>query len=322
MIRQPADIAPSTITPRGVMDSRGRRRVLGAFAAGAALASLSGVPRIALSQAIDRRAPPGRLAKLNDVRRIPYTGADAISGYDVATSYVLYREFGDRSESAIEWAPSLRTRPWTVAVEGEVLKPRVFDFDALLRLAPLEERVYRHRCVANWFKVVPWVGYPLAELARRVEPTGNAKFVEFTSVFDPAIMTQTRAEPMPYVEGLRIDEALHPLTLLTFGMYGEVLPNANGAPVRLVVPWKLAHKCIKSVVRIRFVAQQPRAHYHSAYPDTYGFYRNVHPDIVQNRSQKRERRLEELATSRPTPLLNGYADQVAHLYGSELNTLR
>jgi sulfoxide reductase catalytic subunit YedY len=265
--------------------------------------------------------PPGKLAKLGDMKRIPYAGADEVSTYDEASSYVLYREFGDRSEAAIERAPAIRTRPWTVAVEGEVLKPRLFDIEDLLRLAPLEERVYRHRCVANWFKVVPWVGFPLAELAKRVEPTGNAKYVEFTSVFDPKIMLPAKGE-FPYVEGLRMDEALHPLTLLTFGMYGEILPNANGAPVRLVVPWKHAHKSVKAIVRIRFVAQQPRAHYHTLYPETYGFYRNVHPDLRENRSQKRERRLDELIASRPTPLMNGYADQVAHLYGSELHTLR
>jgi sulfoxide reductase catalytic subunit YedY len=216
---------------------------------------------------------------------------------------------------------AMRIEPWTVAVEGAVRRPKLYGVDELLRLAPLEERVCRHRCVGGWYMVVPWVGYSLAELIRRVEPTGNAKYVEFTSHWDAAIMGNAYYQ-FPYIESLRLDEAQHPLTLLGFGHHGRVLPKQNGAPLRIVTPWKFAHKSPKAIVRIRFTEQQPAAFFHTQYKHLYGWYRNVHPELAQNGSQRHEKRVGEWFKRRDTPLLNGYADQVAGLYGDQLHSLR
>jgi len=214
----------------------------------------------------------------------------------------------------------LKTRPWTVQVEGAVKKAQVFDIDDLMKLAALEERVYRLRCVEAWSAVIPWIGFPLAELIRRVEPTGNARFVEFVTLADRKQMPGlgSRVIDWPYTEGLRIDEATHPLTLLAFGMYGDVLPAQNGAPVRIVVPWKYGFKSAKSLVRIRFVEKQPSTAWEKSNPSEYGFYSNVNPGRDHPRwSQKSERRLGEdglFTRRRPTLMFNGYADQVASLY--------
>jgi sulfoxide reductase catalytic subunit YedY len=209
-----------------------------------------------------------------------------------------------------------------------VARPRTFDVDDLLKMAPMEERIYRMRCVEGWSMVIPWVGFPLAELIRRVEPTGNAKFVEFVTLADPKQMPGLRSSVIqwPYLEGLRLDEANHPLTLLTFGLYGEVLPNQNGAPVRLVVPWKYGFKSSKSLVRIRFVEKQPVTSWNRSAPQEYGFYSNVNPEVDHPRwSQASERRIGEdgfLARKRPTLMFNGYAEQVASLYaGMDLKRL-
>jgi sulfoxide reductase catalytic subunit YedY len=213
-----------------------------------------------------------------------------------------------------------------VQVEGEVKKPGAYDIDMLLKLAAMEDRIYRLRCVEAWSAVVPWVGYPLAELIKRVEPTGNAKFVEFVTLADPKQMPGLRASVIdwPYVEGLRMDEAMHPLTLLTFGMYGEVLPAQNGAPLRIVVPWKYGFKSGKSLVKIRFVEKQPVNSWQRSNPSEYGFYSNVNPNKDHPRwSQATERRLGEdglFAKRRPTLMFNGYGEQVASLYaGMDLN---
>jgi len=241
--------------------------------------------------------------------------------YELVTNYCNFYEFGTEKEDPARNAPArLKTRPWQVAVDGEVRRPRTFDVDDLLKLAPLEERIYRLRCVEAWSAVVPWVGYPLAELIRRVEPTGNAKFVEFTTLADPQQMPglPSRVLDWPYVEGLRMDEARHPLTLLTFGLYGEVLPNQNGAPLRVVVPWKYGFKSAKSLVRIRFVERQPVNSWHKSAPKEYGFYSNVNPNVDHPRwSQASERRLGDdglFNRRRPTLMFNGYGDQVAALY--------
>jgi sulfoxide reductase catalytic subunit YedY len=237
------------------------------------------------------------------------------------TSYCNFYEFGTEKDDPPRHAPKmLRPRPWQVVVDGEVRRPRSFDIDELLKLAPMEERIYRLRCVEAWSAVVPWVGYPLAELVRRVEPTGNARYVEFVTLADPKQMPGLRSRVIdwPYVEGLRMDEAMHPLTLLAFGMYGEVLPNQNGAPVRLVVPWKYGFKSAKSLVRIRFVEKQPRNSWQKSAPDEYGFFSNVNPNVDHPRwSQASERRLGEdglFARRRPTAMFNGYGEQVASLY--------
>ena len=242
------------------------------------------------------------------------------TSFEDATTYNNYYEFGTDKSDPARHAGSLITRPWTVAVEGEVAKPKTFDVEELLKLAAQEERIYRMRCVEGWSMVIPWVGYPLAELIKRVEPTGNAKFIEFVTLADPKQMPGLRSDVLgwPYVEGLRMDEAMHPLTLLTFGMYGSVLPNQNGAPIRMTVPWKYGFKSGKSIVKIRFTEKQPLTSWGRAGPTEYGFYSNVNPDVDHPRwSQATERRIGEdgfLRRKRKTLMFNGYAEQVAQLY--------
>jgi sulfoxide reductase catalytic subunit YedY len=237
-----------------------------------------------------------------------------------ATGYNNFYEFGTDKSDPTQHAHTLKTRPWTLSIEGEVKKPGTFGIDDLLKLAPMEERVYRLRCVEGWSMVIPWVGYSLSELIRRVEPTGNAKYVQFVTLADRAQMPGLRSSVLdwPYLEGLRIDEAMQPLTLLTFGMYGQVLPNQNGAPLRLVVPWKYGFKSGKSIVKIRFVEQQPATSWSLAAPEEYGFYSNVNPKVDHPRwSQATERRIGEgdlFAKKRPTLMFNGYEAQVGSLY--------
>lgn len=245
---------------------------------------------------------------------------DKPTPYKDVTTYNNFYEFGTEKDDPARHAGSLRTRPWTLSVEGEVGKPKVFDLDELLKLAPLEERIYRLRCVEGWSMVIPWIGYPLAQLIKRVEPTGNAKFVEFVTLADKAQMPGIGFNVLrwPYIEGLRIDEANHPLALLTLGLYGEVLPKPNGAPVRVVVPWKYGFKSGKSLVKIRFVEKMPVTSWNRAAPQEYGFYSNVNPTVDHPRwSQAFERRIGEdgfLQKKRPTLLFNGYGEQVASLY--------
>ena len=242
------------------------------------------------------------------------------TAYDDVTGYNNFYEFGTDKTDPARHAHALKTRPWTVAIEGAVAKPKVYDIDELLKLAPQEERIYRLRCVEGWSMVIPWVGYPLAELIRRVEPTGNAKYVEFVTQADPKTMRNLRSSVLdwPYVEGLRMDEAMHPLTLLGFGLYGEVLPNQNGAPVRLVVPWKYGFKSGKSLVKIRFVEKEPKTSWVKAASQEYGFYSNVNPKVDHPRwSQATERRIGEdglFQRKRPTLMFNGYEQQVGQLY--------
>jgi sulfoxide reductase catalytic subunit YedY len=316
----------SEITPAALY--HGRRDWLRGLAAGAAGSVLAGwAARDARAQAASTPAPagtvrPGRLAALPGVRSgVP--GAlvmDRPTAYADVTGYNNFYEFGTDKGDPARHAGALKTRPWTVAIEGEVRRPGTLDLDALLRLAPMEERLYRLRCVEGWSMVIPWVGWSLAELIRRVEPTGNAKYVEFHTLADPKQMpgVASRVLDWPYVEGLRLDEAMHPLTLLAFGLYGEVLPNQNGAPVRLVVPWKYGFKSAKSIVRIRFTERQPATAWGRAAPQEYGFFSNVNPEVDHPRwSQATERRIGEdglFARKRPTLPFNGYAAQVASLY--------
>jgi sulfoxide reductase catalytic subunit YedY len=308
LIRGKRDVLPSEITPRDTY--RDRRRFLLA-SAGLGAAAVVGVGGLLLEP---RRAHAG--AKLSGVRKSPLSVAEEPTPYKDVTTYNNYYEFGTDKTDPSEEAHTLKTRPWTVALEGEVKKPKTFDIDELLKLAPLEERVYRMRCVEGWSMVIPWVGYPLSEIAKRVEPTGKAKFVEFVSLADKDQMPGVRMPILkwPYTEGLRMDEAMHPLTLLTLGLYGEVLPNQDGAPVRLVVPWKYGFKSGKSIVKIRFVEQQPQTTWNLAQPREYGFYSNVNPEVDHPRwSQAKERRIGDFL-KRPTLMFNGYADQVAALY--------
>ena len=301
----------SEITPREIALSR---RV---FLQGLATSSLlaSGWAGSALA---NESAPRQRLMAQRNAK---YSATDKPSSYADATSYNNFYEFGtDKGDPAL-YAGSLKPRPWTLKVDGEVKKPLTLDLDALLKLAPLEERLYRLRCVEGWSMVIPWIGFPLSEIIKRVEPTGNAKYVEFTTLADRAQMPGVRSRVLewPYVEGLRLDEAAHPLTLLTVGMYGQVLPNQNGAPVRVIVPWKYGFKSAKSIVRIRFTEAQPRTSWNLAAPDEYGFYSNVNPEVDHPRwSQATERRIGEdgfFTKKRKTLMFNGYPE-VASLYSA------
>jgi sulfoxide reductase catalytic subunit YedY len=303
-------LAASEITPRAVFEARRsfiRQLAAGSIAGGSLLEMAS---REAFAQT-GRKLP----AKANPA----YAVTDKATSYQDATTYNNFYEFGtDKSEPARN-AGTLVTRPWTVAIEGEIKKPLTLDIDALLKLAPLEERIYRLRCVEGWSMVIPWIGYSLSALIKKAEPTGNAKYVEFISLADPKQMPGLgrRVLNWPYVEGLRLDEASHPLTLLGLGMYGEVLPNQNGAPVRIVVPWKYGFKSAKSIVRIRFVAEQPKTAWNVAAPSEYGFYSNVNPEVDHPRwSQSAERRIGEdglFTRKRKTLMFNGYSE-VAPLY--------
>lgn len=300
--RPSCDILPSEITPPEIY--RERRRFMQGMGALAASAALGSAP--------DAQAG----TKLAGVRSGAYTLDDEKTPYKAVTTYNNFYEFGTDKSDPSDHAGSLKTRPWTVTVEGEASKPGVYDIDSLLKLAPLEERIYRMRCVEGWSMVIPWVGFPLGELIRRVAPTGKAKYVEFVSLNDPRQMPGQRSGVLdwPYVEGLRLDEAMHPLTILAVGLYGEVLPNQNGAPIRLVVPWKYGFKSAKSIVRIRFVEKQPLTAWMRAAPQEYGFYSNVNPHVDHPRwSQAKERRIGEFL-KRDTLMFNGYGAQVAQLY--------
>jgi sulfoxide reductase catalytic subunit YedY len=273
-------------------------------------------------------APSGRSAAaasagepLKAKRNERFAVEDAPTTLKSITTYNNFYEFGVNKDDPSRLAHTLKPRPWTIQVDGHVARPKKYDIEELMRLFSLEERVYRLRCVEGWSMVIPWIGYPLASLIKRVQPTSKAKFVEFTTLIDPEQFPGQRkgflsfsSLEWPYVEGLRMDEALHPLTLLTFGLYGQVLPNQNGAPVRVVVPWKYGFKSAKSIVRIRFVSEQPKTAWEKATPSEYGFYSNVNPAVDHPRwSQATERRIGEFRR-RQTLTFNGYADQVASLY--------
>lgn len=245
-----------------------------------------------------------------------YGLTDKLTPLEDVTHYNNFYEFDTSKDAPARLAGNLKTRPWTISIEGEVRKPKQFAIEDLLKLAAMEERIYRFRCVETWSMVVPWLGYPLAELIKQVEPTSDAHYVEFVSLHDPEQFPGQRSSVLqwPYREGLRIDEAMHPLTLLTFGLYGELLPNQNGAPIRVVIPWKYGFKSAKAIVKIRFLKQAPVTSWMQAGPKEYGFYANVNPEVDHPRwSQAKERRLGEFL-KRPTLPFNGYADQVAKLY--------
>jgi sulfoxide reductase catalytic subunit YedY len=254
--------------------------------------------------------------KLAGLAKSPFSTTEKPTPYQDVTHYNNFYEFGTGKTDPAANAGNFRTAPWSVSVEGEVKKPRKFAMEEILKLAPLEERIYRHRCVEGWSIVVPWIGYSFSVLAKLVEPTPQAKFVAFESYYDPRQMPEGKSAgiELPYVEGLRLDEAMHPLTLLTVGMYEETLPNQDGAPVRMVIPWKYGFKSIKSLVKIRFVKDQPPTTWNLANAHEYGFYSNVNPNVDHPRwSQAKERRLGEFFR-RPTLMFNGYGDQVASFY--------
>lgn len=319
----------SEITPQGIY--RGRRELIKLMATGAAGAALAGwAARQALAQTAQALQRPGKLAALAGGKSA-VDGAltlEKITDYKLATSYNNFYEFGTDKADPARNAYTLVTKPWSVAVEGLVKQPKTWTLEDLLRLSPLEERIYRLRCVEGWSMVIPWVGYSLSELIKRVEPLGSAKYVEFVTLADKKTMPYvgSRVLEWPYVEGLRMDEAMHPLALLTFGMYGEVLPNQNGAPVRMVLPWKYGFKSGKSIVKIRFTDKEPRTAWNKAAAQEYGFYSNVNPTVDHPRwSQATERRIGEdglFAKRRKTLMFNGYEAQVGQLYaGMDLKRL-
>ena len=260
---------------------------------------------------------PAFAAKLMSAKSAFNAGTEKITPQKIAITYNNYYEFGTEKDQPAKNAQNFVTSPWTVSVEGEVAKPRKFTMDEILKLAPLEERIYRHRCVEAWSIVVPWVGYSFSTIAKLVEPNSNARYVAFESYFDKKQMPMwgLAGIELPYVEGLRIDEAMHPLTLLSVGMYGETLPNQDGAPVRMVIPWKYGFKSVKSIVKIKFVKDQPPNTWNITNAHEYGFYSNVNPKVDHPRwSQAKEVRLPGFFKNTPTQMFNGYSDQVASLY--------
>lgn len=306
---EPRELTQADITPRQVYLDR--RKFLAAM-------GLTGAAAVAGRKAWQLALPANTVmasSKLN-AAKWPYSTTEQITPEDVVTHYNNFYEFGTDKSDPAKNAQNFRTSPWTVSVEGEVARPRKFTMDEILKLAPLEERIYRHRCVEAWSIVVPWIGYPLSALLKQVDVKPSANFVAFESYYSPAQMPQARFTGLdyPYVEGLRLDEAMHPLTLLTVGMYGETLPNQDGAPVRLVIPWKYGFKSIKSLVKVRFVKDMPPTTWNLQNSHEYGFYSNVNPHVDHPRwSQAKERRLGEFF-KRDTLMFNGYGDQVASLY--------
>jgi sulfoxide reductase catalytic subunit YedY len=307
LIRKAPDLSWSDVTPKEVYLRR--REFLAAAAAPLALGA-AGV----LGSACDSEAQTGgqKLA----ATKSPLSTTEEMTPYKDITTYNNFYEFGIDKGDPAQNAKNFRTRPWTVKIDGAVAKGGEFAIDDLIKPYQLEERIYRHRCVEAWSMVIPWIGFPLADLLKKVEPTEKGKFVEFTTLMDPQQMPGQRRPVLdwPYREGLRLDEAMNPLAILAVGLYGEVLPNQDGAPLRLAVPWKYGFKSIKSIVRIRLVEHQPSTAWNTAAPNEYGFYSNVNPEVDHPRwSQARERRIGEFF-KRKTLMFNGYGDQVASLY--------
>ena len=310
LVKKAAEIRSSEITPKSIYMNR-RRLLADAAVAGAVLFAGRALWPIAFPLAEVRAG-----TKLAGITKSSFSTDEKLTPLNDVTHYNNFYEFGTDKEQPAGLAKNFRTTPWTVSVEGEVQKPAVYDLDQIMKLAPLEERIYRLRCVEGWSMVVPWIGLPLNVLIKLVEPTSKAKFVAFQTFYDPKQMLSSRSAgiPFPYVEGLRMDEAMHPLTILCVGLYGEVLPNQNGAPLRLVVPWKYGFKSIKSIVKIRFQERQPPTTWSMANSREYGFYSNVNPNVDHPRwSQGRERRLGDFFKRKTLPF-NGYAEQVASLY--------
>ena len=308
LIRRAPRFRSSEITPERVyLDRRAFMAGAGALVLGAAMADA------------DAAQPQGQ--PLKAARNEPFSVKEAPTKFESATTYNNFYEFGVNKEDPARLAGTLKPRPWTVKVDGLVAKPKTFDVDELLRAFPLEERVYSLRCVEAWSMIIPWIGFPLGALLKRVEPTSQAKYVTFTTLMDPEQFPAQKKGffnlgglDWPYTEGLRLDEAMHPLTLLTTGMYGQVLPNQNGAPIRVVIPWKYGFKSAKSIVRISLTADQPKTAWNTAASSEYGFYSNVNPEVSHPRwTQATERRIGEFRR-RNTLMFNGYADQVASLY--------
>lgn len=311
LIRRPPDLHPSEITDKDLYLNRRTFLAAAGLTLGSALIGTS-------LQAAPTAAAPTAFPNL---RKSPLSASEKPNSLRDVTTYNNYYEFGTDKADPAQNAHTLVTRPWTVRIDGEVKRAQSVDVDTLMRWSPPEERIYRLRCVEAWSMVIPWVGLPLAAIIKHVQPTSRAKYVEFTTLNDPKQMPGLRRAVLdwPYVEGLRMDEAMHPLAILAVGLYGDILPNQNGAPLRLIVPWKYGFKSGKSIVRIRFTENQPATSWNKAAPREYGFYANVNPAVDHPRwSQAKERRLGEFI-KRPTLPFNGYAEQVASLYtGTDL----
>jgi len=309
LIKKAPDIRWSEITPKSTYLNR-RKFIKEAAVAGFAMGSV--LPGI-----LNPNAAALAGNRLEYVKSPLSTSGEDLTPFKAISTYNNFYEFGTDKDDPARNAQKLKTSPWTISIEGHVKQPRTFDVDSLIRLHPsLEERIYRLRCVEGWSMVIPWIGIPVNALVKAMEPTSKAKFVAFQTLYDPGQMPGQRRSVLdwPYVEGLRLDEAMHPLTLLAVGIYGETLTNQNGAPIRLVVPWKYGFKGIKSIVKIRFVEHQPPTSWNRMAPEEYGFYSNVNPDVDHPRwSQAKERRIGEFF-KRKTLMFNGYADQVAALY--------
>jgi len=320
LIRKPSDLSSSEITSQESYNQFfSRRRFLRTALAGAAVTGGALVGADRLADVFSPRTDALADSKLQTVKSPLSTTGEQLTSFEDITHYNNYYEFGVDKGDPAKNAGVLPTRPWTVKVEGKVKQPKTFDIEALLKLRPLEDRVYRHRCVEAWSMVIPWVGYSLSEFINQCDPLPSAKYVQFLSYYDKHVEKWTNESSIfwPYTEGLRMDEAMHPLTLLTFGLYGQVLPNQDGAPIRIVVPWKYGFKSAKSIVTVRFIDKVPPTTWNEQNPSEYGFYSNVNPNHDHPRwSQKTERRigLPFYAQRCSTLMFNGYAEQVASLY--------
>lgn len=308
LIKKASDIPYSEVTPQNLYVNR-RKFLASMGLAGAAAAGALGIKNLVSprTEALADNIP--------GIQKSPLSTNEKITPMNDVTHYNNYYEFSTDKEGPAELSKNFRTHPWTVTIDGEVEKKQKLDVDSILKFAAPEERIYRHRCVEGWSIVVPWIGFSLSELIKQAKPTSKAKYVEFTTIYDPGQMVGQLHDVLqwPYVEGLRMDEAMHPLTLLCFGMYGQTLPNQDGAPIRVVIPWKYGFKSAKALVRIHFKGNQPLNTWNVSAPNEYGFYANVNPNVDHPRwSQKKERRLGEFF-KRPTLMFNGY-DQVASLY--------
>jgi sulfoxide reductase catalytic subunit YedY len=342
LIKKSADIPSSEITPKSVYMNRRKFLIGGAIAAGAAAVACrsplatgpaaESEPESASASTLAANPGAGGPAaaasepgaavaasKFGNLVKSPYSTTEKLTPGKLVENYNNYYEFSTSKYDPARLARNFKTSPWSVAVEGEVMKPATFDLDEVMKMAPLEERVYRHRCVEAWSIIVPWIGFPLSALINKVQPTSKAKYVEFVTALDPKQMPglSTGGLDWPYTEGLRMDEAMNPLAILCFGMYGDALPNQDGAPIRMVIPWKYGFKSAKAIVKIRFVEEQPKTAWNKADAHEYGFYSNVNPAVDHPRwSQASEKRLDgSFAGKRiKTLMFNGYSDQVASLY--------